>query len=319
MHRLYALICLLFFVYTSAHAQQQDTTKNKYTGLTEAQLKDSLKDFEKEFSDLLFPKKSYFLVGVDYLSNNVYFGRKDSVASPYITPSVGYHHKSGLHINASASYLPVSGQNRFDLFTVNAGYGYKSRHVEFSVNAYQYFFSNSSYNVESEIQQNAIALFGYDFGFIKPVVQGILNFGNKADYGASFGLEHSFYAFDYSLAITPTVTANGSTQNYYNSYYKLRRYAGTRRKRLIGRGYSVSAYVENASQFKILDYEISMPVSYIYKKFTFSFIPTYVIPQHPSVVDVNIKTLVTNITFYGRYKEKLNNSFFGNLGVAYKF
>ncbi|MBS1917032.1 MAG: hypothetical protein JST87_12210 [Bacteroidetes bacterium] len=314
------ITCLTFlFFLTCLTTHAQDTTKNKISGLTEAQLKDSLKEFEKEFSDLFFPKKSYFLVGIDYLSNNVYFGRKDSVASPYITPSVGYYHKSGLHVNASASYLPVSGQNRFDLFTVEAGYGYKSRHVEFSVNAYQYFFNSNSYNVESEIQQNAVLLFGYNFGFIKPVVEGILNFGNRADYGASFGLEHSFYAFDYALAITPTITAYGSTQNYYNSYYKVRRYGGTRLKRLIGRGYTINAYVENAPQFKILNYEISMPVSYIYKKFTFSFIPTYAIPQHPSVVDVTFKTLVTNITLTGRYKEQLSNTFFGNVGVGYKF
>jgi len=316
MRRFTCLCCFIFYAYLSAHAQ--DSTKNKYSELTEAQLKDSLKEFEKEFSDLFFPKKSYFLVGMDYLSNNVYFGRKDSVASPYITPSVGYYHKSGLHINASASYLPVSGENRFDLFTVEAGYGYKSQHVEFSVNAYQYFFNNDSYNVESEIKQNAILLFGYNLGFIKPVVEGIFNFGNRADYGASFALEHSFYALDYALSITPTVTAYGSTQNYYNSYYKLRRYSGTRIKRLIGRGYSVSAYVENASQFKILDYEIGIPVSYIYKKFTFTFIPTYAIPQHPSVVDITFKGLLTSITISDRFREKLSNSFFGNVGVAYK-
>src|SRR5579863_8639251 len=214
MRRLICLCSLSFFFYTIVAAQ--DSAKNKINELTEAELRDSLKDFEKEFSDLFYPKKSYFRVGVDYLSDNVYFGRKDSVASPYITPTIGYYHKSGFHINASGSYLAVSGNSRFDLFTIDAGYGFHSRKVEVSANVIQYFYNNDSYNVESEIKQNAILLFGYDFGFVKPVIMGIFNFGKKADYGGNFGLEHSFFAMDDKLSITPTVSTNASTQNYYN-------------------------------------------------------------------------------------------------------
>src|SRR5579883_1873354 len=68
---------------------------------------------------------SYFSAGVNYVSNNVYLGRKDSVTIPYISPYVEYHNKTGIYGNLMASYLPVSINGRspdFDLLTLEGGY-----------------------------------------------------------------------------------------------------------------------------------------------------------------------------------------------------
>ena len=89
----------------------QDTTaRQKF-------IKDSIeKEMDSIFNDLGFLKpKSFWLANINYLNNNVYLGRKDSVPSPYITASLGYYHKSGLFVNASASYLMEPGQGRIDL------------------------------------------------------------------------------------------------------------------------------------------------------------------------------------------------------------
>jgi len=316
------LICILT---PGLKITAQDSVRVKANDSTLLNLQDSLKQFENELDELMqAKKKSYFQIELMFLSNNVFFGRKDSVATPYITPSVGYYHKSGLYINALASYLPVSGQSRFDLFTIEAGYAHKFGNFDVQLTGNKFFYSSSSYNVESEIEADAIAEFDYNFKFITPVIQGMAIFGPRTDYAASFGLEHSFYALKNKLIITPSVIANASTQNYYNSYYELRRYAPLRLEKLVRlfRGdsitYSISANVIDASIFKLLDYEFSLPVSYAFKNFTFSFTPVYAIPTNPAQLHVVIKTLRGIQLLNRTYTEKLYNSFFFQAGIAYK-
>jgi hypothetical protein len=76
--------------------------------------------------------------------------------------------------------------------------------------------------------------------------------------------------------------------------------------------------VEGASQFKMLDYEFTLPVNYTIKKFTFNFTPTYAIPVHPDVVDIT--TQIANQPPKTRtVTEKLGNSFYWQAGVTLKF
>jgi len=82
--------------------------------------------------------------------------------------------------------------------------------------------------------------------------------------------------------------------------------------------YSISANVIDASIFKLLDYEFSLPVSYAFKNFTFSFTPVYAIPTNPAQLHVVIKTLRGIQLLNRTYTEKLYNSFFFQAGIAYK-
>ena len=57
-----------------------------------------------EESDSIEVKKSNIIIGIKYLSNNVYLGRIDSANIMYLVPSIGYYHKSVR--NLVADYLP---------------------------------------------------------------------------------------------------------------------------------------------------------------------------------------------------------------------
>jgi hypothetical protein len=279
-------------------------------------IQDSLKAFEAEFDSLFPPKKSHIKVEIGYLSNNVYFGRKDSVAIPYITGQMGYYHKSGLYTNVTASYLPTAGQNRFDLFTIEAGYNHRFGAVEMQLAGSKFYYNSNSYNVESEIQETFAAAFAYDWKVLTPVLMGTAIFAGTTDYAASFGLEHSFYALKSRLEIIASATANASTQNYYSQYYRYRRYAIDRFK--IPLSYSIIAEVLDPSVFKVLDYELSLPITYNVKKFTFNFDPLFAIPVNPARLRITRKI---NNTIIGQkeYQERLNDSFFFQCGIAYKF
>ncbi len=210
--------------------------------------------------------------------------------------------------------MPTGGDDRFDLFTLEGGYSYKKGKFEGQASAAKFWFNSNSYNVKSEITALASVFAGYDFGFVKPTLMPSLNFGSKTDFALTFGLEHSFYFLDDALQIVPTINANGSTQNYYNSYYKLRRY------KLLARiiKVQITGQVLNASQFKMLDYEGSLPINYVFKKFTLNFTPYYAIPVNPSVIAITRqKNGQAPKTVTGT--EKLQNWFFFQASIAYKF
>lgn len=277
-----------------------------------------LADIQKSLDSLLAPPKSYFQAGLNYLSNNVYLGRKDTIAIPYINASIGYYHKSGLYINTSASYLPNANPGRLDLFTIEAGYLFKVKNFEGQINATKYFFSNQSVNVKSAIKESFDFFASYNFGFVKVTATPTLIVSNEQDFALMLGLEHTFYLLNNdAMDISPTINANGSTQNYYNTYYRERKYRVTKTGTVV-QAASIKAQVNDAAQFKILDYEFSAPINYTYKKFTVNFTPVYAVAVHPAIV--TITTQVANRAPKVRTgTEKIGNSFFFQAGFTYKF
>jgi len=261
------------------------------------------------------PAKSYGKLSVSYLTNSVYNGRKDSLITPYITPTIGYYAKSGFFADGSVSYLSRSGSDGIDLATVEAGYDFSIKNFDGEIMGSKFFYNKNSTNTKSEINGSLSASAGYDFGFIHPTLQGSLSFGKSTDYALAFSLDHAFYAAGDKLVITPSLLMNASTQNYYGSYYNNRIYGKLRRKVY----YDISADVTDASRFKLLNYEFSVPVEYTVHKFTFSFVPAYAIPVNPAVITVNIKSSATASTVSKTNTEKIENTFFASFEVSYKF
>lgn len=286
-----ALLCIFFFTGTGARAQERSPKK-----------------------DSTAKKESHWVFGATYQNNDVYLGRRDSVAIPYITPSIGYHDKSGFFVTGSASYLPASGENRFDVGTIEAGYSHTSDKFNAEVSAAKDFYSDQSFAVTSEIKGRLAASLSYDLGFIEPSIDLGAEFSDKADIGAGLGLGHSFTLIEDRFEVDPTVHVNAATQNFYGSYYSKRRYSA---KRTGGNPKNIAASIANAAQFRIMDYELEAPFEYtIMKKLKLTFTPTLAIPVSPSTV-----TLVSKSTGNTANKqssvENLSSVFYFSLGFSY--
>ena len=260
--------------------------------------------------------KSYFKVGLNYINDNVYLGRKDSVKVPYLTPSLGYYSKSGFFITGSMSYLPSSGESRIDLFTLESGYSFSSKKTEGEFSISKDFFSGQSFNVKSEVIASASGYLKFDLGFLKPSIGAGVNFANVSDYNMTGGVEHDFSLDDDKLSISPTFIFNASTQNYYNSYYQKRKYAKSRQGKI--NTYDITANVIGVSNFKIMDYELSLPFEYSPNKLTLGFTPTLALPTNPNQVDLTIKSS-NGGSSSKTYTEKLKSVFFFSFDIAYKF
>jgi hypothetical protein len=260
---------------------------------------------------------SYWEAGISYLSNSTYLGRQDSLKVPYITPTISYYNKSGLFITGSMSYLNSAGVSRIDLIEFQAGYTLIIKKFSGEISATKDFYNSQSQNVKSETTGSINATISYDFGFIKPVVQGGIVFNSRDDYNAGFGLEHSFFFDDDNFEVTPSFLVNASTQNYYNTYYVKKKYA-KKKKNATGPGTTISAYLPNASEFKIMDYEFSLPMDYSAGKFIFNFTPTLAFPVNPNIVTTTT-TPPSGISSTKTKVEKLSNLFFWSVGVTYSF
>ncbi|HET7114921.1 MAG TPA: hypothetical protein VFI29_00420 [Hanamia sp.] len=261
--------------------------------------------------------KSYFEAGLSYLSNNVYSGRHDSLRIPYLTPSFNYYNKSGFYAGTSLSYMTSAGNRRVDLVEIEAGYAFTKNKFSGIISAEKDFYNSQSKNVRAETKGSLNGTFSYDFGFIKPLLQGGIVFNTRDDYYAAFGLGHSFFFADDNLEVNPSLLINAGTQNYYNSYYTKRKFA-TKRKDQTGSGTTIKAYLPNVSNFKIMDYEFSLPVDYSLGKFVFDITPTEAFPVNPNVVELTV-TPPSGIPVSRTKIENLNNIFFFSAGITYSF
>ena len=252
-------------------------------------------------------EKSYSLVSANYNSDIVFLGRKSSSKAPYLSAFAGYYHKSGLFINGGVSYLTASGEKRVDLFTVTTGYDYYLKSFKAGISGTKYFFNNKSTTVKSELSGYGNVYADYDFDIVDLYVDGSAYFSNTTDFILGIAVSHVFYAARDNLNITPAFSLYAGTQNYYSNYNNNRRFG---RHMLDGGGsQSTGTGMMGGGSFKVLDYELSVPVSYTIKKLHFSFTPVFAIPVNPATI-----TNAQNI-----YKEDLSNSFLWSLGINYKF
>lgn len=250
--------------------------------------------------------KSFALVGMTYNSDIVFLGRKNPIKSPYISASAGYYHKSGLFINGIISYLATSERNRIDLFTASGGYDYNKNNLTAGVSATGYVFNSKSYTVKSALAGNLNIYADYDFDLLEVYLGGTLYLSNQSDFIFNATVSHNFYADNGNLKISPAFSLYGGTQNYYSNYNNNLQFG----RHMIDNGSpaSTSRGMMGGGFFNILNYEFSVPVRYMFKRFQFVLLPVYAIPVNAATINNNQNT----------YKEDLVNNFFWSLGVNFK-
>ena len=271
-----------------------------------------------------------FSIQVDYLSNYSYNGRVDSIKYPYQTTTASLHLANGLFSNFSASYLLTPGMKGFDFFELDLGYEYKiGKKIYGEIYGSKYFYSGGSNLINGNITSDIGASFNYDFTYFQ--FNNLLDvfFTNKSDIQFTPGVEKTIYfgnADNSSWSINPYLYCNFSTVNYYESNVT-RRLNGPRGPRAgpaIGPQLTSITVVQNKG-FKLLNTDFSMPLSYENTHWLATFTPTYSIPFNKiETISTNTITSATGTTTNKvnstPYSElHLNNQFFFQIGITYKF
>ena len=229
--------------------------------------------------------KSYFKASLSYLSDGVYNGRKDSLATPYFTPTFGYYDKGGFHASGSLSYLAASTEKRIDLFTLEVGYDFDiTKKLSGGVYADKYFYNTASTNVQSDIKGTAGVSLSYDLDVLQISAGTGIVFATKKDFSVNASIGHAFAIGDEGnqWTINPSASVNASTLHFYEGYTDRR--AGKNAEKngaSAGTVTSTTTITNRGSGLTLLDYELSLPISYDAAKWGFSFTPTLAIPQNP--------------------------------------
>ena len=279
----------------------------------------------KKSSDL-----TTFSIQVDYLSNYSYNGRVDSIKYPYQTTTASLHLANGLFSNFSASYLLTPGMKGFDFFELDLGYEYKiGKKIYGEIYGSKYFYSGGSNLINGNITSDIGASFNYDFTYFQ--FNNLLDvfFTNKSDIQFTPGVEKTIYfgnADNSSWSINPYLYCNFSTVNYYESNVtrRLNCTRGPRAGPANGPQLTSTTVVQNKG-FKLLNTDFSMPLSYENTHWLATFTPTYSIPFNKiETISTNTITSATGTTTNKvnstPYSElHLNNQFFFQIGVTYKF
>ena len=267
---------------------------------------------------------SYVSIAVNFMNDAVYLGRKDSISAPYLYPSITYFNKTGLYATGSFSFLTKSNESRIDLFLGTIGYEINSNKFSGDISFTKYFFNTDSYNVISEVEADLTATLGYDFDVFN-LNLSLTNFFNKnstSDIFLSSEISHDFVSTDRKFQISPTMGIFLGSQNFYKEYYIYNRF-GSERSTGSGQGAgqgtggtldpiettTTTVVLEESEKFDLMAVEFSIPIWYMAKPFTVSFLPVLVVPQNPATLTVDSAI----------YEEDLENTFYWMVGLSYRF
>lgn len=258
---------------------------------------------------------SYVLADLSYMNDAVFMGRRDSIAAPYVYPSIGYYDKSGFFVDASASYLTASEANRVDLFLTSVGYTFDSNKISGGISGTLYLFNEESYNVSSEILGDITAMFGYDFKAVELTMaaSSYFNEGSSADFFAGLLIDRTFYSADNKFWINPGISLYAGSQYFYQEYYRTSR-LGNRKGKGSGSGGTGTVVTEmidisEAEKFNLLNVEFSLPLKYYHNQFIFAFNPVLALPQNSATITTETEIIT----------EDLEPVFYWSLGVSYWF
>ncbi|MBO0330156.1 hypothetical protein [[Muricauda] lutisoli] len=273
---------------------------------------------DKEKSD---SEDSYILMDVSYMNDAVFMGRRDSITAPYLLPSIGYYDKSGLFADATVSYLTSSAEQRVDLFYLTGGYLFDSNNWSGGVSGTAYFYNEESYNVQSEVVADITGLVSYDFKLLELSVyaSSYFNKNSSPDIFLGFIADHTFRAFDDQMLFAPRFSVYAGSQYFYEEYYTTSR-LGNRKSSSSGQGSGpggsmdsgtevTAVQIAEASEFNVLNMELSFPFQYHLDQFILSFTPTWAFPQ----------TSATLTTDTGTFEEDLDSVFYWSVGLSYWF
>lgn len=237
-------------------------------------------------------KKASFKIGVNYLSNNVFMGRADTVRTPTILPEMKYIFKNGIYLAATANYIPNRVTNKLDGGSAVFGYDFDiTDDFTGGVSFTKLFYTANSTQIGSAINSTVNANLSYNIAdVITPIVSVDYNF-LKQDFGhdifVNTGISHDFaidgiFGEKDLLIISPSANLNAGTQNFYDAYFILKKYKLTKKALALEQAAEslIIRREDQLSKFKLLDYELSAPVEYKTGVLILSFTPTYAIAEN---------------------------------------
>ncbi len=240
------LLCALVFSFSSSASEKTDSSARQ-------------KPYDRSL-----------VLGIEYSSDKVFYGRKSEERVLYISPSLFYQARSGFYTGFS-SYRLLKPEKYWDQSQLIAGWDFSLwKKLETSVSYSRFAYNDSSIQIQSSLKNNVELSLTFDSAIIQPRLTGALYFGTSTpDFLCSFDLSHEF-AFDYlfgerdGLYIKPTASISAGTLHYYKLMLR-------------DSGQRILAARE-VTKFNISGIDFSLPVEYDIGRFIIGASANYNIP-----------------------------------------
>lgn len=258
-------------------------------------------------------KKPGLELGFDYTNTNVYMGRADRKDAAVLAPDLGYTFSNGIFLTGSADFIPSHKSKVLDNGSLELGYIYNlTDYLEGSISFTKMFYAAHSTRISSSVSSEFNANLDFNNDILSPgldIGYAIGKTGTGNDIFLSPDLSHKLvfekvFGHNDRLTLSPTVQLNAGTQHFYSNDFAVKRTTVKRNAKAF-RPQVVN--ISELNKLSLLDYELSLPITYSLKPFLFSFNPVLALPQN---------TLPSQITRYEQNKAYL---FYMNLGLILKF
>ncbi len=229
-------------------------------------------------------EKSSLQIGTQFLSNNVFMGRTGRKAVPIISPGFKYMFASGLYFAGDMDIVPGLKKDRVNGGSLTAGYDFDlTRYLEGGISYSKMFYNANSTLVGASMTNIFNLNLDYDINHvITPSISVDYSINQEDvanDIFLNAGVSHDFISTNVfgkndALVISPTVSVNWGTQNFYEAYIERKANQTERQLALM------NTFESRLNNFQLLDYELSVPFDYKIKHFVAHFTPTYAIVQN---------------------------------------
>ena len=274
-----------------------------------------------------------FKVGVSYLDNYVYNGRSDSLKTPYFIPSVTMVYDSSLTISGNFYYLTQGEVTGLDFTELNASYEFDIiKKLSAGIYGTKYFYNGSSNAVTGNINAILGANLDYDFNLFELNIGTYFLFtNNHTDINFRPGIDRTIvFGAKKEWKLLPSFYVNFSTLNFYEGFSTR---TASRRTNNSGKvtnpNFGTTERITSVTdlRMKLLDYELSLPLTYETNKWGILIEPTLAFPQntiHTNTQTIRLLPTGTTQIVSNRdstpYSEKnLNSIFYTQFTVFLKF
>jgi hypothetical protein len=238
-------------------------------------------------TDSSVQKKVQVKAGLQFISNQTYAGRTDSLKLPVLIPEFNFEFQKGFFINTKG-YLNLSGgKTTFDGVSIEPGYEFSKKKWNGSLSVIKNFISDSSNLIIAPVNASLEFYLNKETKIVTPYIGSEYVFSAEGNdfivYGGlskniSFSKEEAKTTVD----VEPSFGLTAGSQNFYYSFLKSFSSNGQSRGKGKGRGNggstTTSTVQQQSSQFTLLSTAFELPITVTAHKLKWITIPTLETP-----------------------------------------
>ena len=247
-------------------------------------------------SDSSEQERTHISTGAQFISNQTYAGRTDSLKLPVMVPEFNLQFPKGLFLNTKG-YLNLSGgKTTFDGISIEPGYEFSKKNWNGSFSVIKNFISDSSNLIIAPVNASLEFYLSKETKVVTPYLGSEYVFSAEGNdlivyTGLSRSIVFSKPDANTSFDMEPSLGLTGGTQNFYYSF--LKSYSSNGKTRSISKtkgrggsgtttsttGSSTPTTVKKQSQtFSLLSSSFELPFTLTAHKFKWVTTPSLEVP-----------------------------------------